>query len=252
MAVSFQWLGGPLGYFTDGTLKKEFFPEDSFEERVFNGLNHPKGSLPSVKGFSIIQVHVSGSKSNKLWTVCGDHDRIFNISREKTRDVAGLTHHLEKVESLGRNLFFTLRRSGFDLVTVGFISSRNGDGPPVIVIPNDQVQVAVREALFGDAETWIPEMIPFLGQLITSAHPLLLKAHNETGFMPRFTEITGAPNFKSGLFYLREKILNKDYENKEKFYLATYQFFRAMKRYCEEMEKEAGAYLATPLPKSVW
>ena len=52
-------------------------------------------------------------------------------------------------------------------------------------------QESVREALFGDTDTWVPEMVPFLGQLITSAHPLLLKAHNETGFMPRFTQITG-------------------------------------------------------------
>ena len=238
MGVFFQW----LGYFTDGTLKKEFFAEDSFEDIVFNGLNHIKGSV-------VIQVHVSGVGSKRLHTAGGQHGRIFRISKEKNKDIAGLCHHLHKVESLGRNLFFTLLRSDVDRVTVGVVqSSRDGSGP-AIVIPDDQQDV--RKALFGNVETWIPEMIPFLGQLITSAHPLLLKAHNETGFMPRFTEITGAPNFKSGLFYLREKMLNMEYDNKEKFYLATYQFFRAMKRYCEEMEKEAGDYLGTPLPKAV-
>ena len=52
--------------------------------------------------------------------------------------MAGLRHHLTKVESVGRSLFFALRKSGADRVTVGLVqSSRNGDGP-VIVIPGDQ------------------------------------------------------------------------------------------------------------------
>ena len=80
MGVSFQWLGGPLGYFTDGTLKKEFFPEDSFEDVVFNGLSRVKGSLPSVKGSSVIQVHVSGVGSKRI--IVSDRDRTFNTSRE--------------------------------------------------------------------------------------------------------------------------------------------------------------------------
>ena len=254
MGVRFQWLGGPLGYFTDGTLKKEFFPEDSFEEQVFNGLNafnHAKGLLPSIKGSSVIQIHVSGVKSTRYIAEHPDRDRFFNLSREKTgNDVMNsLCHHLTKLEPLGRNLFFALRRSDIDCITIGLILLPLKGDCPVIIFPNDQQ--AVRQALFGHAETWVPDMIPFLGQLITSAHPLLLKAHNETGFMPRFTEITGAPNFKSGLFYLREKMLNMEYDNKEKLYLSVTQFFRAMKRYFEEMEKEGGVYLANPLPKAV-
>ena len=46
-------------------------------------------------------------------------------------------------------------------------------------------------------------------------------------------------------------MLNMEYDTKEKFYLSVTQFYRAMKRYCEEMEKEAAGYLAPPLPKSV-
>ena len=87
MGVRFQWLGGPLGYFTDGTLKKEFFPEDTFEEQVFNGLNafnHAKGLLPSIKGSSVIQIHVSGVKSTRYIAEHPDRDRFFNLSREKT------------------------------------------------------------------------------------------------------------------------------------------------------------------------
>lgn len=58
MGISFQWLGGPLGYFTDGTLKKEFFLEDKFEDILFNSINYAKG-WPSVKGLSsVIQVSV--------------------------------------------------------------------------------------------------------------------------------------------------------------------------------------------------
>ena len=42
-----------------------------------------------------------------------------------------------------------------------------------------------------------------------------------------------------------------EYDTKEKFYLAVTQFYRAMKRYCDTMEKEAAGYLAPPLPKPV-
>ncbi len=75
-------------------------------------------------------------------------------------------------------------------VTVGLVKSRAaGDDCPVVVVPKDQQ--GIRELLFGDKNSWIPVVMPFLGRLITSSHPLLLKAHNETGFMPNFTEITG-------------------------------------------------------------
>ena len=254
--VVFEW----LGYFTDGKLRKEFlFDQDSFEEVLLHNSDHVKDSRSS----TFIKLHVSGglgvgksflTGSSRIFT---GSSRIFNASAvdgaglslvQHHQAMADFCHHLLKVESVGRSVFFALRKSAADRVTIGLIqSSRDG---PVILLPSDQE--AVRAALFGNPETWVPEMVPFLDHLLASAHPLLLKAHNETGFMPRFTEITGAPNFKSGLFYLREKMLNMEYDTKEKFYLATYQFFRAMKRYCEEMEKEAGAYLATPLPKSVW
>ena len=45
-------------------------------------------------------------------------------------------HHLTKVESVGRSLFFVLRKSGHDRVTIGLVVS-SGAGPAV-VIPGDQ------------------------------------------------------------------------------------------------------------------
>ena len=48
--VNFSW----LGYFTDGTLKKEFFPDESFGYVVLNRLT---ASLPtSANGSLVIQV----------------------------------------------------------------------------------------------------------------------------------------------------------------------------------------------------
>ena len=51
-----------------------------FRSVVFNGLNRVKGSLPSVKGSSVIQVHVSGVGSKRI--IVSDRDRTFNTSRE--------------------------------------------------------------------------------------------------------------------------------------------------------------------------
>jgi hypothetical protein len=106
-----------------------------------------------------------------------------------------------QVESSGRKLFFAFspsRGGGDDSaaaateVTLGLIKSRGEkeeDCCPVISVPKDQH--GLRTLLFCNADSWIPEVVPFLGQLISTGHPLLLKAHNETGFMPRFSEITG-------------------------------------------------------------
>ena len=87
-----------------------------------------------------MQVHVSGVCSKPY--ILSDKDITFNTSREKTKDLADLCHHLAKVESLERSLFFALRKSGADRadrVTVGLVqSSRNYGDRPVIVIPKDQ------------------------------------------------------------------------------------------------------------------
>ena len=205
MGVTFQWLGGPMGYFTDGTLKKEFFLEDYLEDILFQG--DMEGSYPVFKKSTLIQLHVSGAKSKRLPTFNGEHDTIFdmqtssnifrNISEKSSKDLTSLCHHMVIVESLGRNLFFAVRKSGADRVTIGLVQMTPDGKGPQIVVPQDQE--SVRLALFGDPETWVPEMIPFLGQLITTADPLLLKAHNETGFMPHFTQITGM-YFKSFQF----------------------------------------------------
>jgi hypothetical protein len=186
-----------------------------------------------------------------------------------------------QVESSGRKLFFAFSPScggGDDSaaaateVTLGLIKSRGEkeeDCCPVISVPKDQH--GLRTLLFCNADSWIPEVVPFLGQLISTGHPLLLKAHNETGFMPRFSEITGrvyiesllkgrcyitylcvgARPYKSGLFYLRERLLNCEFKTKAEFYHAAILFYQHMKRYCEVMERTAGRHLAPPLPKQV-